>query len=147
MRKKFLEVRDDDPYVCLSCISDPVLRGATALARHRRTCVVCDCQNTDAVSVLVLTRTAAGVIRRVYEEFDDTLYDDRNGLKLLDVLKRVLAVDDTAFCEQVAVHLRDQCQKSDRAFFAVGVRYGRRLAGNVGGWNQQRNSVACTARS
>lgn len=120
------EAGDDDPSVCLSCITDQVFTGVIKDICHRGQCVVCGRQDIGTVYALTLAQIAAGVIREAYEEFDDTLYDDRNGLTLLGVLKRVLAVDDTAFCEHVATHLRNQCQESDRAFFAVGVRYALR---------------------
>ena len=122
-----LEVGDDDPSVCLSCITDSVFTSFIKDICQRGQCVICGRPDIATVHALTLAQVASGVIIEAYEEFDDTLYDYSNGLTLLAVLKRVLAVEDTGFCELVATHLRNQCQESAPAFFAVGVRYGLRL--------------------
>ncbi|RQM44437.1 RES domain-containing protein [Paraburkholderia bannensis] len=114
---------NNDFTVCLDCIKDPICREALkSLAHCENECVVCNA-HTAAVVASTLVPSVAGIVRKAYEEFDDTIYEYGRGMDLPGVIKRVLAISDDAICERIATLIFDNSEGQDRDFFAAGVRY------------------------
>lgn len=121
-----MELVDNDPYVCMSCIGDPVLRSIITM-RYRRKCAACDhLRDEGAVSAFVLARTSDRVIRAHFENVHDTDGDYERALSLAELLAQITAIKDKGLCESMAIHVRINCNDPDRAFYSPGVRYSKK---------------------
>ncbi|UXU92102.1 RES family NAD+ phosphorylase [Burkholderia sp. S-53] len=123
-RATTLRVEDKGPFLCPECVEDDILKGMIPTASGR---LCCSCnRTTNAGSLHVFSKVAGSMLRKRFEEFDDTHHDYRNGLTLSQAFDKILRIKNKDVCDLVAEHYREVCPASDNEFFAPDMRYRRK---------------------